>query len=173
MIPQKGDVTVVIETPKGSRNKYAYDPDMAAFRLKFVLPEGTSFPYDFGFIPSTLGEDGDPLDVLLLLDQPTPVGCVIGARLIGAIEARQKEEGHDWARNDRLIAVATHARSHAHLQRLDDLRPGMVDEICAFFTYYNHMNGKEFEPGRRRGPKGAQKLVTAGCAAYLDRGSQP
>src|SRR5690348_2066004 len=82
---EDGEVTVVIETPKGSPNKYDYDSTIGAFRLAAVMPEGSSFPYDFGFIPSTVGEDGDPLDALVLLDSPAPVGCVIEARLIGVI----------------------------------------------------------------------------------------
>ena len=74
-----GDVTVVVETPKGSHNKYRYDPDCRALRLSAVLGEGLAFPYDFGFVPSTLGEDGDPLDVLLFLDHAVPPGCVATA----------------------------------------------------------------------------------------------
>ena len=72
-----------------------------------------TFPFDFGFVPSTLGEDGDPLDILVLMDAPVVPGCVIRARLIGAIEAKQKAKGESWERNDRLIAVAVHALSAA------------------------------------------------------------
>ena len=74
-----GELRVVIETPKGSRNKYDYDPDCDCLELATVLPEGMSFPYDFGFVPSTLGEDGDPLDILILMDAPVVPGCVIRA----------------------------------------------------------------------------------------------
>src|SRR5438128_1094819 len=74
---------VVIETPQGSQNKYAFDQELGLFILNGILPEGMSFPYDFGFLPSTLGEDGDPLDVLLLMDEPTFCGCVIPSRLLG------------------------------------------------------------------------------------------
>jgi inorganic pyrophosphatase len=77
-----GDITAVIETPKGSPNKFDYDDGVAAFRLAGVMPEGTTFPYDFGFVPSTLAEDGDPLDVLVFLDSPVVVGCVLTIRLI-------------------------------------------------------------------------------------------
>src|SRR5690348_7042755 len=80
---------VVIETPKGSHNKYNFDEELGLFVLGGVLPEGMSFPYDFGFLPGTLGEDGDPLDVLLLMDQPAFSGCVVPSRLIGVIEAEQ------------------------------------------------------------------------------------
>jgi inorganic pyrophosphatase len=79
-------LVVVIETPKGSRNKYAYDPDEHIFELKRVLPAGMAFPYDFGFVPSTLGGDGDPLDVLVLMDEPAFPGCKLKCRVIGVIE---------------------------------------------------------------------------------------
>jgi inorganic pyrophosphatase len=105
--PKTGDLTVVIETPKGSPNKYDYDSRYGAFRFAAVLPEGMSFPFDFGFVPSTLGDDGDPLDVLVLLDASTPVGCILSARLLGVIKARQREGEGVWIQNDRLLAVAT------------------------------------------------------------------
>lgn len=140
-----GTVTVVIETPKGSRNKYSYDPSVGAMRLKQVLPEGMLFPYDFGFIPSTKAEDGDPVDVLVLLDAPVIAGCVIEARLIGVLEAEQREgdEG-EWIRNDRLVAVATHARTQADVHGFGDLRAALPDEIGSFFGTYNKLNGRAF-----------------------------
>jgi inorganic pyrophosphatase len=97
-------VQVIIETPKGSRNKYAWDPEQQVFALKKVLPEGMVFPHDFGFIPSTEGDDGDPIDVLVLMDQPVFTGCLVKARLVGVIEGKQTEEGKS-ERNDRLLAV--------------------------------------------------------------------
>lgn len=156
-------VTVVIETPKGSANKYGYDHSIAAFRLNAVLPEGTVFPFDFGFIPSTLGEDGDPLDVLVFLDAPTPVGCVIAARLIGVIEVRQRED-EAWIGNDRLLAVAAQSHTSGHVETLDDLRPHLLDEIEAFFTHYVGLQGREIEIGRRSGPRRARELLDAGVA---------
>jgi inorganic pyrophosphatase len=164
--PQTGDITAVIETPKGSPNKYDYDPGCAAFRLAGVLPEGSAFPYDFGFIPSTLGNDGDPLDVLVFLDSSVPMSCVLNVRLIGVIEARQRGEGGSWVRNDRLLAVATHAHTHAHVKNLDDLRPRLLDEIETFFATYNKLKGKLFEPLDRSGPRKARKLVDHGMTAF-------
>src|SRR4051794_11635650 len=79
---------IVIETPKGSHNKYKYEPKLGAMVLSTVLPEGMAFPYDFGFLPDTKGEDGDPLDVLLLMDEPAFPGCIVQARFIGVIEAQ-------------------------------------------------------------------------------------
>jgi inorganic pyrophosphatase len=164
-----GDVTAVIETPKGSQNKYDYDDSCAAFRLAGVMPQGSWFPYDFGFIPSTLGEDGDPLDVLVFMDAPVPVGCVLTIRLIGAIEAKQREKGGHWIRNDRLLAVATHAHTHAHVEALNDLRPRLLDEIEAFFETYNALKEKEFKPIDRSGPKKARKLLDEGADAFGKR----
>jgi inorganic pyrophosphatase len=164
-----GNLTAVVETPKGSRNKYDYDDGCAAFRLSAVMPEGTTFPYDFGFFPSTVGEDGDPLDVLVLLDAPVVVGCVLTVRLISVIEAKQRKESEDWIRNDRLIAVATHAHSHQDIYTIDDLRPHLMDDVEAFFCHYNERHGKEFKPITRCGPKKAQKLLDRGAAAFQER----
>ncbi len=164
--PDTDNVTAIIETPKGSPNKYDFDQSWAVFKLAGVMPEGSSFPYDFGFIPSTLGEDGDPLDVLVLMDAPVPVGCVLSVRLIGVIEAQQREHSGEWLKNDRLLAVATHAHTHAHVQNLEDLRPRLLDEIEAFFENYNRLNGKEFKPKDRSGPKKARKLIDEGVAAF-------
>src|SRR3954464_1347000 len=96
---------VVIETPKGSHNKYKYDERLGALCLSTVLPEGMSFPYDFGFLPGTIGDDGDPLDVLLLMDEPAFPGCVIPARLIGVFESEQSDNGETPGDNHRLVAV--------------------------------------------------------------------
>ena len=96
----EGVIHVIIETEKGSRNKFSFDEDLNVFRLKKVLPEGMSFPYDFGFIPSTRAEDGDPLDVLvLLMDEPGCTGCLVECRVIGAICGEQSENGKK-IRND-------------------------------------------------------------------------
>src|SRR5947209_2190098 len=101
------DVHAIVDTPQGSRHKYKYDEALSVFKLERVLGAGLVFPFNFGYIPSTLGEDGDPLDVLLLMDEPVFVGCLVVARLIGVIEAKQVEAGASRAeRNDRLVAVA-------------------------------------------------------------------
>ncbi|HSU33327.1 MAG TPA: inorganic diphosphatase [Bryobacteraceae bacterium] len=156
------DVSVIIETPKGSRNKFDYEPDLGVFELAGVLPEGSVFPYDFGFLPSTLAEDGDPLDVLVLLDESVSTGCLVSARLIGVIEAEQTETNGQKSRNDRLLAVATRAHTHADVKSLQDLRPKMVDEIEHFFRSYNQTKGKVFTPTGRGGPRKALEIVQAG-----------
>jgi len=163
------DLRVVIETPRGSRNKYSYDPECDCMELSTVLPEGMIFPYDFGFIPSTLGADGDPLDILILMDEPVVPGCVVRARLIGAIEAEQKEKGEDWTRNDRLIAVAAHAQTHNGARKLADLRPHLITEIKEFFVTYNKLRDRKFKCKDEASPKKARKLIEAGLKSFKKR----
>src|SRR5947209_6647874 len=124
---------VIVDTPKGSRNKFAWDEKRELFELSGVLPAGAVFPYDFGFIPSTRGGDGDPLDVLILMDEPAFTGCLVECRLLGLIEADQTEKG-ETDRNDRLIAVSANSRTHADLKSLDDLNEKLLDEIEHFFV---------------------------------------
>src|SRR5438128_1530614 len=89
--PQSGLTTVVIDTPRGSRCKYKYDPRTGLFRVGKLLPLGASFPFNFGYVPGTLGADGDPRDVLVILDEPLAVGCVAPVRLIGILQAEQTD----------------------------------------------------------------------------------
>ena len=153
-----GEVTVVIETPKGHRNKFKYDEEKNVFRLSGVLPVGSSFPYDFGFIPSTNAPDGDPIDVLLLMDEPAFPGCLIDARLVGVVEAEQTEDGKT-TRNDRLIAVAAHSNDYSDLRSLRDVNPDLIEEIQHFFVSYNQVRGKKFKPLGVYGPKRAMRLL--------------
>jgi inorganic pyrophosphatase len=166
---KSGDYRAVIETPKGSRNKYRYDSSCDCFELATTLPEGMAFPFDFGFIPSTLGDDGDPLDVLVLMDAPVIAGCVLRCRLIGVVEAREKERGKRWERNDRLIAVASHARTHEGVKTLGQLRPHTLDDIKAFFIDYNRLHDKKFAVLGEHGPNRAAKCVTRGETVFAKK----
>ena len=157
--PKSADLLSVVETSKDSRNKYAFNFELGVFELRRVLPRGMQFPYDFGFVPSTKAEDGDPLDVLLLLEDTAPQGCVVRVRAVGVLEARQREPKGDWVRNDRLIAVAVHAKVHADLKSVKELNPRLLDEVEAFFRDYNLLDGKEFEPLKRAGPSTAATLI--------------
>jgi inorganic pyrophosphatase len=151
-------VNVVIECPAGSRVKSTYDPTLDIFHLSYVLPKGSSFPFEFGFIPSTVAEDGDPLDMMVLIDVPTSVGCVLTARPIGVIEANQTQDGKTF-RNDRLIGVAMASRTHADIESLADINQSILDEIEQFFKSYNRMRGREFNPIRRAESSVAVELV--------------
>src|SRR5947209_7824526 len=117
---------VIIETPKGRRNKFNYDEDRQLFRLGGLLPEGLFFPFDFGFIPSTRGDDGDPLDVMVLMDEPAHVGCLLEVRIIGVTEAEQFED-KERTINNRMIGVAIHSYSHEHINHIDQVNSSMLD----------------------------------------------
>ena len=127
------------------------------------------FPYDFGFVPATVGEDGDPLDVLVLMDAPVVPGCVIRGRLLGVFEARQREKKKDWVKNDRLVAVACHAQTHQDAKTINDLRPHMPEEICEFFAGYNKLRGREFETLDISGPRKAMKIVERGMTLFKSK----
>ena len=164
--PETGQANAIIKSPQGSRNKFNYEPDRGLFRLGKVLPSGSVFPFDMGFLPSTRGEDGDPLDVLVLMDEPVFPGCLVQARLIGAIEAEQTERDGQTMRNDRLIAVAAVAQSHGSIKALAHLEDSTVTEIEQFFVSYNTLAGKEFQPTGRGGPERAKKLVEDGMRRH-------
>jgi inorganic pyrophosphatase len=157
-------IQVVIETPKGSRNKYDFDSEEKVFRLKKVLPAGMTFPYDFGFIPRTLAEDGDPVDVLVLMDEPAFPGCVLKCRLIGVIEGEQGE-GKDKERNDRVVAVEKDNHSFADIDHLDDLGKEFLHELEQFFVNYHSLSGEEFRVLGAKGPKQAKKRIEEGMRA--------
>ena len=116
-----------------------------------------------GFLPSTKGQDGDPLDVLVLMDEPVFPGCFVGARLIGVVEAEQTERDGRTMRIDRLIAAAAVAHSHGSIQSLDQLEDSTVAEIEHFFASYNQIAGKEFNPAGRGGPDRARALADEGA----------
>jgi inorganic pyrophosphatase len=157
---EDGCVLVVIETPKGSPNKLAFDPRYGTFVLTGVLPAGAVFPFDFGFVPSTRADDGDPLDVLVLMDAPVYPGCIVPSRLIGVLEAEQTEDG-ETQRNDRLLAVAANSAAHRSIRQLPDLSQDLVAQIEHFFVSYNEMKGKRFHVRRRAGRRRARTLVMA------------
>lgn len=156
--PDSGDAHVIIDTPKGNRNKFSWSEKWKVFEMSGVLPAGAVFPFDFGFIPQTRGGDGDPLDVLVLMDEPGAIGCLVRTRLLGVIEAEQTEEGNT-VRNDRLIGVAVKSRTDSDYKTLDDLSKKLVDEIEHFFVSYNAAKGKKFKPLGCHGPERAQRLV--------------
>lgn len=151
---------VIIETPKGSRNKYSFDDKQRTFVLKSALPAGMAFPYDFGFVPRTVAGDGDPLDVLVLMDEPAFPGCALMARLIGVIEGEQTSS-KGTVRNDRLVAVAETAHIYSHLESVKDLPKQALRELEEFFVNYHRLQGKKFKLLRCKGEQTAMKLIAA------------
>lgn len=156
----------VVETPKGGRGKYDYDPKTRAFRLKTMLPDGMSFPLDFGFIPSTLAPDGDPTDVMILADEPSQMGALLGVRLIGVIEAEDEEDGK-IERNDRLLAVALVSHLYADIADVTQLNGAFVDNLVQFWVNKDRLEGKAFRCLGVKGPAEAVAEVkkTAKAAA--------
>ena len=124
-------------------------------------PAGTFFPFDFGSIPSTLAEDGDPLDVLVLMEEPSFTGCLVSVRPIGVLEAEQTQDGKT-RRNDRILGVADVSRTYRELSDLADVPDRLLKEIERFFVFYNEERGRKFEVIGRFGPDRASRLVAAG-----------
>jgi inorganic pyrophosphatase len=162
-------IQVIIETPKGSRNKYAFDPKQKAFQLTKVLPAGMAFPYDFGFVPSTKAEDGDPTDVLVLMDEPAFPGCLLTCRVIGIIEAEQGEKKNDIERNDRVIAIEQENHSYADIENVNDLGKEFVKELEEFFVNYHKLGGKKYRVLDVRGPREAHRRIKDGMKAAKSR----
>jgi inorganic pyrophosphatase len=152
---------VVIETPKGSRNKFAFDPKEHIYELKKVLPAGMTFPYDFGFVPSTKADDGDPVDVLVLMDEPAFPGCLLICRLIGVIEGEQGDKKKK-VRNDRIVAVEKDAHSWADIKTMDDLGKQFCRELEEFFVNYHELSGEQYRVLGTKGRGQARRLVKMG-----------
>jgi inorganic pyrophosphatase len=149
---------VIVETPKGSRNKFSFDTEQEIFALKKVLPAGMVFPYDFGFLPRTLADDGDPIDVLLLMDEPAFPGVLVPSRLIGVIEGEQVD-GKKRIRNDRLVAIADANHMYANVRKLNDLPKQFLRELQDFFVNYHKLEGKLYKLLGYKEIAAAEKLI--------------
>jgi inorganic pyrophosphatase len=163
---KEGTLQVVIETPKGSRNKFAFDEKQNIFALKKVLPTGMAFPYDFGFVPSTLAEDGDPTDVLVLMDEPAFAGCLLQCRIIGIIEGEEGKKKKEAIRNDRIVAVEKDNHSFSDIKHIKDLGDEFVRELETFFVNYHALSGKKYRILAAKGPKEAEIRLKDGIRAF-------
>jgi inorganic pyrophosphatase len=162
---EDGSFNAVVETPRGDRTKFAYDPETHLFRAKKLLPLGLAFPFPFGFLPSTKGGDGDPLDVLLITDADLPIGTLVRIRLIGVIEAEQGVDQGHMARNDRLLGVPMLEHQDRPPEALSDIPDSELSEIETFFAAYQKANGKLFVVLRRSDAKAAKQLVEKAVTA--------
>jgi inorganic pyrophosphatase len=161
LTPRTGKSTTiraVVETPGGSRNKYSYDPDERVFVLKKVLPEGHVFPFDFGFVPQTKAEDGDPMDVLVLMDEPGFPGVVVECRVIGVVQANQTKKGKT-VRNDRFIAVAETSLNFRRVHDLRDLDRDLIAQLEYFFVSYIEGAGGQVRIVKTQGAAAARRLL--------------
>jgi inorganic pyrophosphatase len=155
-------VTVIIETPKGSAFKYTYEPDKHLFKLTKVLPAGMVFPFDFGLIPDTKGEDGDPLDIIVISEFQTFTGCSMDCRIIGGIKAEQTERDGKTVRNDRFIGIPIVSQLFAEINSTEDFPKKIMDQLEHFFKNYNEQSGKVFKPLGRMSPREAYELIQQG-----------
>ncbi len=162
---EKRQCKVIIETPKGKRTKFKYEEDAGLFSLSKVLPQGFIFPFDFGFVPSTKAEDGDPEDVIVLMEEPAHVGCLLQVRLLGAIKIMQTEDGKSTP-NDRLVAVPVQSPEFANIQRLEDLRSDFTKEVAEFLSSYNKNSDVQDEVTGTCGPEEAVELVEKASQAF-------
>lgn len=157
---EKEVVNVIVETPKGSANKYKYEPKSGCFVLHKVLPEGLVFPLDFGFIPGTRAEDGDPLDVMILMNGPVYPGSLLKCKLMGVIEVSQTEKGSNKStRNDRLLAIPIQYINHFKIENIGDIDKNVIEDIIAFFEHYFKKEERAFEVLQISGPKKALSII--------------
>lgn len=152
-------LNVVIETPSGSRNKYAYDPESGLFKLRKILPAGTEFPLDMGFLPGTKGEDGDPLDALVWMDYCASVGVLVECRLLGVMEVVQQEKNKKPERNDRFLFAADASHEYEDIRSVHDLSPKKLEEIEEFFKFYNAAEDKKFRVLGYKNPRHALSVI--------------
>ena len=155
---EDGDVHVVVETPRGSRAKIAYDPKLETFILSKSLLTGLTYPHDWGFVPSTRAADGDPLDIMVIHDAATFPGIVLTCRVIGVLQIEQRSKGKA-ERNDRLFAVPRRSHSELGLSDVQDLSRPMQQELEKFFIATDELEEKKLQIIGWKGPKIALKAV--------------
>ncbi|MDQ6932843.1 MAG: inorganic diphosphatase [Candidatus Eremiobacteraeota bacterium] len=158
-------VYAVIETPQKTRHKYAFDPEIGIFMLKHTLASGLEWPYDYGFIPQTLGHDGDPLDILLLQDEPTFPGCLVKARLLGIVRIDK-----NGVQNDRILGCSVHmpgtALSTDKYHDVDDLPEELIAGLCRFLIDYSAEQGNQMDFKGVQSRKKAMDAIHEGIKAF-------
>ena len=153
----KHHIYAVVETPRGSTCKLDFDPELWAFTLAKPLMAGLTYPYDWGFIPSTKAEDGDPLDLLVIHDAQTYPGVVLRCRPVGILEVEQKKKGKTKERNDRVFAVPDRSPLETDLEDVRRLPSRARDELEQFFLATNALEEKEIKFLGWHGPAHAIK----------------
>ena len=161
-----GNLRVVVETPRGSQAKLGYDPKLKAFTLSKSLLTGLSYPYDWGFIPATRAEDGDPLDVMVIHDAATYPGLVLKCKIIGVLQVEQRSKGKKAKRNDRLFAVPRGSHAERDLSDVRDLTSAKREELEKFFIDTDELEDKELKILGWKGPKAALRTIQAGAKAF-------
>jgi inorganic pyrophosphatase len=161
-------VHIIVETPRNTRHKFAFDPKLGIFKLKQTIAEGLEWPYDYGFIPQTLGDDGDPLDIVFLCDEPTFSGCLVEGRLLGVIRIDKNKE-----QNDRLIACAKRmegiSQSTDRFDNIDDVPKESIDSLCRFLIEYSAEQGNTITFKGVQSRKKAVDAVKIGMKKFKKR----
>jgi inorganic pyrophosphatase len=174
-LPTRNDhdeVHVVIETPRGSAAKLEYDPELQVFTLSKALMLGLTYPYDWGFVPSTKGEDGDPIDALVLHDAATAPGLVLKCKIIGVLEVLQSEKGKKSIRNDRLIAVPRDSHREKADKDARDLPKQVREEIEKFFIATDELEAKELKFLGWKSPKTGERLIESAVKTFKKMNSK-
>jgi len=161
-------VRMIVEIPKGSGNKYEYDGALGIFRLDRVLYSPMHYPGDYGFVPGTLAEDGDPLDVLTLMQQPSFTGCMIEVRPLGVLNMVDSEEG-----DQKIIAVPTKDPRYSQVHTIEQLYPHVRRELEHFFSIYKELEGRVSTMQGWGGPKEARKVIAECRQRYLRANAVP
>lgn len=164
-------VHAVIETPRDQRHKYAFDPDSGAFRLSLVLAEGLQWPYDYGFVPQTLADDGDALDLLYLTDAPTFTGCLVVARPIGIVKIEK-----NGVENDRILACPIPQPGLTQkcdaFNDVDDVPKDMLESICRYLVEYSAAEGNDLKYRGTGSRKAALKAIKTAEKAFSKKRSR-
>jgi inorganic pyrophosphatase len=164
-----GDVYVVVETPRGSRAKFDYDTKLKTFTLSKSLLTGLTYPHDWGFVPSTKADDGDPIDIMVVHDAATFPGVVLTCRVIGILQIEQKSNGKT-ERNDRLFAVPKDSHSEQALQDVRDLSKPIQQELEKFFKATDELEDKKLTILGWKGPKAAVGAIKDAAKTFKKNG---
>lgn len=157
------EVNAIIEIPKGSRNKYEYDSHLGVFKLDRVLSSPMVYAADYGFLPQTLAGDGDPVDVLVLMEEPTFTGCVIPARPVGMM--KMDDKGEDY----KVLCVPAKDKRFDEVQRLEDVAPHRLKELEHFFRSYKTLDGSFPDVAGWFSAKQARDYIVACAEAYQEK----
>ena len=157
-------INAVIEIPYEGTNKYEYDKELHVFRLDRNLYSPVHYPGDYGFIPSTLGDDGDPLDCLVLVDAPSFSGCVMEVRPIGLLEMLDQGLG-----DEKVLCVGKGNPRYKDVWNFSEIYPHMLKEITHFFSIYKELQGAQMKMEGWAGPREARKVITDSRQSYVER----
>lgn len=156
-------VRVIVEIPKNSQNKYEYDGRLGLFRLDRTLYSPMHYPGDYGFIPGTLADDGDPMDVLVLVDEPSFTGCLLEARPVGILNMSDNQE-----EDQKVLAVPNRNPRYDQIHTMDQVFPHVRRELEHFFAIYKELEGRVTQMQGWGGPKEARRAIVESRQRYLE-----